>query len=327
MKAQRRHQLEHNDFADWLEAKGDQLRPYWQSILAGGLAVLIALGAYWYLKYRRDVVAQDAATQLQAALAIPQTEESVLGLEAVAADFAGTPLAIFAHLAAADRLLAEGVDALFTDRAAANAQLTQAREHYQAVVDGAHEPHLVARALLGLGKSFESLNQLQDARNAYERLASDFQASPEATAAQARLSDLSRQETLEFYDWFAQQEPAPQLPDSPILPGGDVPFDPSALPDTPIDLDGDSVLSPDAGGATEDDLPEGDAPLLPGATEPATDTPAESSESPAADAALPASDAPDTGAAPEEAAPSSAPGDAAAPQGEPQPEVPVSTPE
>ena len=46
MKSERRHELQHNELADWLIKAGQQIKPYQNAMLAGAVALFI-LSAYW----------------------------------------------------------------------------------------------------------------------------------------------------------------------------------------------------------------------------------------------------------------------------------------
>src|SRR5690606_17554810 len=108
-------------------------------------------------------------------------------------------------------------NALFRDRAEANEELRRAREAYQVIV-GERGASDVARqrATHGLARTLEALNELDEARETYQKLVTNWPQGPYADEARNRIKDLERRSTKEFYDWFAMQDPRPR-PD-PQLP-------------------------------------------------------------------------------------------------------------
>ncbi len=53
MKAERRHELQHNELADWLAATAERLRPYSRAILGVTIAAVVLLLAYYLITSRR----------------------------------------------------------------------------------------------------------------------------------------------------------------------------------------------------------------------------------------------------------------------------------
>ena len=186
-------------------------------------------------------------------------------------------------LSLADHHLREGITQLFNDRAAASKSLHAAVDGYTRIVDHSKSATLEERAALGAGRAYESLNELDKARAAYEMLASKG-SGPFASEAQQRLRNLEREPTKRFYDWFFAATPPRQGFGGISMPGTRPDF--NTLPDersfAPATTDATAPAeTPAATEGTATGPAEGDAGANPdGATEAAPPEPA-ASEPPA----------------------------------------------
>ena len=232
MKAERRHELQDNELANWLGQYLEHIKPYSKTLLAVVLlAVAAAVAGVFVL---RD---QAARAQLgwndfyQAA-----GQRSTDALEDVAKQHAGTEAAIWATQAEADLQLAEGVNALYRSREQAGDLLESAKQRYLSVAESPSADRLLKeRAWFGLGRAHESLSELDEAMDYYGRLA---QSSPESALgkeSQRRLEMLQDPEVEKWYNWFGRQKPRPPTaPGRPGFPGNpDLPGDLGNLPDRP----------------------------------------------------------------------------------------------
>lgn len=285
MKTERRHELETNELAEWLAVTIERVRPYSRAILAGVIAVAVLLVGMGIVRQRRAAQRTEAWNAFFTAVNTMQTDP----LSEVMAQYAGSEVGLWAQLRLADLQLSEGTDLLFTNRPAALDELRSAEENYTGVRDGADNPEVRERALMGLARTLEALNRLDDARAAYRQVTEEYPEGLFAPTAARRLADLERQGTKEFYDWFATQDPRPASETSLTPGGGQAPFDFESLPDDSSGLlPTDSVTPGEAGGAILD-LGGGAAESSPGDSEP--------SATPAGDAAPPAEAAPQDGTA------------------------------
>jgi hypothetical protein len=259
MKAERRHELQHNELADWLAEAIEKLKPYSRAIVGVIVAAAVLLTTYVILSGRSERKQTTAWTDYYLAVqGAPENVES--DLEAVMSQHEGVAAGRWAQVALADLKLGEGIKALFTDKTAAKKSLETAVEYYQAVIPEAEDPLLIARARFGLARALESLGELEKAREVYQQVVEASGTNAYISLAEERLKDLKRGSTQDFYAWFQQQEPAAAPPAGssslPGTPGLKLPFEDSAL-GTPgdVNLSGDSIL----------DLPElqkGPGPLL-----------------------------------------------------------------
>jgi hypothetical protein len=155
-------------------------------------------------------------------------------LLSVADQYGDTPAAVYARLMAANGLLNGGIDHLFEDKAKGTEELRDAIKNFTQVLQSASEPIFTHQATLGLARAHESLNELSEARKYYQQLVD--QKGIYSQMAEARLKDLDRKSTKDFYDWFAQQQPRPRAEGLPGIPGLGPEFNlDSAAP--PVDLD------------------------------------------------------------------------------------------
>ncbi|HEY1598218.1 MAG TPA: hypothetical protein VGG64_01360 [Pirellulales bacterium] len=285
MKTERRHELHHNALADWLGDQIDRIRPY-SRIFLGVLLAAVTVGLlYTYLSKQSARQIEQGWQRYFTAIDQLQQKRDVDDLTQLAesSEFANTPVGYWSMLSLADYHLNQGLDQLFKDRPAAAASLRQAIDGYSRVTNQTQYPMLAERAVLGIARGYESLNELDKARAVYEQLATRASAGPFVTEAQQRLRDLGQEPTKRFYDWFFAATPPRTGLDGPGMPGvrpnfGGLP-DEGAFKSPDIDIDG--LLSKPAGGAqtpAEGDQPSADAesdkPAADAATDPAAETPA-----------------------------------------------------
>jgi hypothetical protein len=303
MKAERRHELKHNELADWLGERMEMLKPHATGVLLGiVLLAVILIGSAWYLGGKNQAASRAWSRYFQAF----NDREPQKTLDAIAGDQSGSKAAWWAKLAVADMDLGKGAAMLYSDRAEATKLLQQAKDGYSRV-EAADDPMLKSRARLGLAKVHESLCNVEEAQKYYELVAKDATSPAIAKAAAADAERLKDKEEAEFLEWFAKQTPKRPAP----LPGmgGTVPGLPGDLPSRPNIGLTPGVLE-GVGTETATDAGTGLPPTTPGLPPPA-DAPAAGTEKKSdvpADEAKPA--APPAETKPDEAA--SSPGKAEA---------------
>jgi tetratricopeptide (TPR) repeat protein len=244
MKAERRHELQHNEIADWLAEAIERVKPYSRAIAGVALAAAVLLTAYVVLSRRAESKQSTAWNEYYQALQSPSNEGLEADLEAIAREHQSAVAGLWAAVTLADLQLDEGVRSFFFDRRAAEKKLQSAAAHYEAVVEKADDPLLRARALYGLGRAQESLGHLDEARRAYRQIVDAEGSDAFRSLARLRLDDLERDSTKDFYAWFETQEPA----GASSLPSGSLgerfPFDESGLGSPgDLNLSGDNILN------------------------------------------------------------------------------------
>jgi tetratricopeptide (TPR) repeat protein len=246
MKAERRHELQHNELADWVAVAVERVKPYSRAIVGVVVAAAVLLTTYVVLSNRAERKQTTAWTDYYLAIQGPLADVES-DLEVVMREHEGVAAGRWAQVALADLKLGEGIKALFTDKAVAKKNLESAVEHYQAVIPEAEDALLVARARFGLGRALESQGELEKAREVYEQVVEASGTNAYVSLAEARLTDLKRDSTQDFYAWFEQQEPVAPPPAAnslPGTPGQKLPFDDSLL-NTPgsVNLSGENILN------------------------------------------------------------------------------------
>ncbi|HEX4146015.1 MAG TPA: hypothetical protein VHY91_21115 [Pirellulales bacterium] len=230
MKTERRHELESNQLANSLGHWADAVRPYFNTILAAILAVVVA-GAV-YLVAQRRAVAGNAVAWDQYFTALAHLDR--LKLEDLGEEYTGTPVGWWSSCMAAELGLNEGSNQLFHDKVLAHDILRRSADRYAQVLGEAHDPALLKQANFGLARVHECLGEIKKAADEYQAIAAKWPGTAVASAAEQRAKDLKAMPTREFYDWFAKQDIGKgRISPRPGMPGLKSPFNLDALPDAP----------------------------------------------------------------------------------------------
>jgi len=208
MKSERRHELEHNELADWIGNTIQAIKPY-RNLILGILILLVVGGAVfaWWKNHSGGQTA-DAWDQFYKAL----DSSNPTKLSEVMEQYPKTHVAHCAALVAADMHLNMGCDRLFENKALANQELYKATQLYQTVLDpreGSRNAMLREQATFGLARAYEASGDLDKAVECYEQIGKNWPKGGYAAAAQSRLNDLGKHSTKQWYDKFAQFDPKP----------------------------------------------------------------------------------------------------------------------
>lgn len=294
MKTERRHELQTNALADFIGKNLEKTQGRGKTILALVVLTIAVLFAAKFLV--ENQAAQSQVGWNQFFLAFGQRDPAAL--EIVAKGNVGTTAGVWAQLAEADLKLAEGIGDLYTNRDNAKTNLQLAEEKYKAVDLTATEQLLRTRAWFGLGQAYESMSQVEKAKEYYGKLTDNAPKSALGKEAARRLAALEDPDTEKWYNWFANQTPRPSI--IPGAPGadfpGNLPFDLEGLPDRPDLSVPDFSSAPGAGtdpaeaepeagpelNSPTSDTPESDAPTsdTPTSDTPESETPADVSPEP-----------------------------------------------
>jgi predicted negative regulator of RcsB-dependent stress response len=272
MKADRRHELQQNELADWLGEKIEQIKPYATQIALGvALLLLVIAGGMWWYNGSDQAT---AATWSDLFTARNQPRDSEKALDAFANQKTGTPAALWARMTIGDFAAEQGGRAMFTDRTEAKKQLDKAEAEYKAVEAGTNDEMLKSRARLGLAKVNETLCKPDEARKYYELVATSLKDSAIGKAAAADAARLKSPDQIALLAWFAKEQPKRPLPFPGM--GGNIPGLPNDLPARPdISLPNVPNLGLDNIGTGTPTTPPPDfpAPVTPGTTPPVTPAP------------------------------------------------------
>ena len=216
-------EVEGNALADGIASALDALRPHLRAILMGLAGIFLAsLGWMWVQQQRAALVAKSWDDYM---FAISPVDPAALA--DVSTQHSGTPAGEWADLIQAEMALDEGAELLFVDRDRAMPKLQAAADGYAALLVGRQKGLLAERAMFGLAKANESLGKIDDARQGYEAVTSDYPGGALAGMARQRSRSLEGERAREWYTWFAAQKMTPPTPidNSPILgaPAGAAP--------------------------------------------------------------------------------------------------------
>jgi tetratricopeptide (TPR) repeat protein len=241
MKSARRHELEHNQLAVWLAAKAETIKPHLKTAGAAILAVALAWLVYSFVTGRsQQRLAEGWEKYYQA--------NDLKEYQAVADEFENSPAGLAARQQLALMQLGDGNRRLMLDREAGMILLEGAAKNFETVIRESNDPMVKQHAMYQLGRAYESMGQLENAKTEYEKLTKNWPDSAYASAAKGRLEDLEKPATKEFYDWYktARMQSLTEriggsklgdaLKEEPTSP------DPLALPDPPERKD---VIGPD----------------------------------------------------------------------------------
>ena len=329
MKTKRRHELQTNVLAAWLAEKIEGVQPYSKAMLAVVIAAVAGYLAFTVSGWRSDREQAAGWTAFFDA-------RSLDDLGRIAEDYPNSQAGLWALLSAADGELASGTDLLFRQREQAQESLESAVDKYLRVSQQATHPMLERRARFNIAQAYESLNNLDNAKEAYKVVVDTWPDSVLGKEAQRRLDDLNDPATEDFYTWFFESSPiiaqtppvsaSPQptrsiyddLPDDPDLslpdlldltrplPGGS---SGPALPDpaAAVDEADDPNAKGDEGDSTDDDpasQPDDSAAPTDDASQDAPPSTSDDSATPEDDAddepAATENDSPDSSDEPEE---------------------------
>jgi tetratricopeptide (TPR) repeat protein len=284
MKAEKRHELQKNELADWLGTHAEGAADYFWPIVGGVVvAFALAIGVVWYMN-SRDAASATAWDKYYQAFAEREREAE---LKEVAKTYQDSVAAQWARLAYADIALAKAADLMFNDRTEAKSKLSEAKEAYEEVLKNARDPQILTRAQYGLARALETDCKPEEAKKYYEMVAKTEKDSALGKAAARDAERMADPETVEFLAWFADAKPRKPVPTGhggiPGLPPLNVPTD---LPERP-DLSLPGPLNFEPGKLTEEapeaappkfqfspeDSPKGTAPEAPKNDAPKNDTP------------------------------------------------------
>ena len=335
MKAERRHELQHNELADWIGGVIEQAKPHAGVIVGVIAAAVLAIVAFAYLSQSSGTRGGPAWDAYFRASEIETFEQRVKDLNRVAEDYPGSPAGVWAQLTAGDSRLLEGTNKSYKDRVAGEEEISKAIDNYKDVEKAASSlpraqgEELRRRAMWGLAQANEVLLQPDEAVEQYEKIAKQWPESAFGKAAAARAKKLGAMQ--EWFTWYAgvdpksikptqrdRQPPLDFTPPRQPQPYDDLPDDPDLSLPGPLDLDptrSGGLLQDPPSGTTEPPAEESsETPAGETTNEPANETPAEPAPPAEGETSTPPSDdagatepAPPSDEAPSEEAPSEEP--------------------
>jgi predicted negative regulator of RcsB-dependent stress response len=152
MKSERRHELQHNELAEWIVKTGQAVKPYQNLLVAALVIVVVALVAYsWWSRNTAEQTAQ-AWNDLDNGLASGNLDL----LSKVAEDYSDTHAGRVATVLSADLRLAGGCNQRFVNKAVAEQELTKAIELYESDLKPNASDFMRQRSTFGLARAQEA---------------------------------------------------------------------------------------------------------------------------------------------------------------------------
>jgi predicted negative regulator of RcsB-dependent stress response len=301
MKAERKHELQHNELDDLLVKVVHFLRENGVVIAVSVIVLILAVGTYAYLSAGSAINA-DAGLWEDYIFALSDSKDPERELQSLIdkedrGSRATSPPLLWARLSLGNLKLAQGTRQLFENRDDAVQSLEDAEKNFAVVEKNAGRvAELRDRARLGLAEVYESLGRPEDARKYYGMVAKSSPDSAQGKLAVRGERRMAQQNNQEFLTWFAQQKPVKKpsggLPnfdfqDPPEVPGFSVPPLPDSGDDNPITpgLKIPSKLPDDSGTDVDRDSETEKSKDSPADEKPADEKPAEdkSAEDPSAE--------------------------------------------
>ncbi len=223
MKRERRHELQHNDLAEWILKGYERIVPYKNAILGASLllVVLVIAAVLWH----SHSVAE--AGEAWNSLGVPvqphfDAEQWIDVMAKTAQTYPGTEAAQWAEVFAADTALMCGTNRILTEKKNGIKYLTDAKGRYAKALETLTIKGAQEQALFGKARAIESLientEQLKEATAAYQELIDKFPQGMYKPIADQRIERLQKPETLKFYEALAKYKGEPRKTESPQSP-------------------------------------------------------------------------------------------------------------
>lgn len=234
MKRERRHELQHNDLAEWILKGYERILPYRNAIVGVALLAIVLIVSLMLWQSRAAAQAGEAWNSLGIPVFQPQfLDDRTIGeMQKAIATHSGTPAAEWAEVFAGDAELAIGTNKIITDKKIGIEFLTRALDRYTKAVDTLTIPAAKEQAMFGKARALESLiqnkEQVAKAVAAYEELNEKFPHGMFKPVVEQQIERLKKNDSLMFYEALAQYAPKPKV-ESPRSQLGKL----GALPENP----------------------------------------------------------------------------------------------
>jgi hypothetical protein len=206
MKSERRHELQHNDLAEWAIKIYQHVAPYRNAIL-GVVLLLIVAGITWTIWHGHS---QGQAAEGWNAIGLPGVQADINRLEKASSEYKGMPAGEWAQVLAADTFLSASENQLKEHKDVANQYFNFALERYEKTLAASPDYMARERAMFGKARILESLGKLPEATAAYTDLNKAFPEGTYKAIADQRIEQLAKPEIAEFYKALAQYTPPPK---------------------------------------------------------------------------------------------------------------------
>ena len=263
-KTERRHELQQNDLAAYLEQANKRIEPYSKQILVGILLVLAVGVAYSFYNSERDAESSMATLQLIQNTNVPQVDPDVLG--EINTEYIETSAGKLAKLYEGMALVSKGNQDIYTEPENAKESLTQGIEVLSAAAANTDDTLIKSRAHLGMALANVTLGDRDAAITAYNEVIDANESEAMVENATSRIAYLESDAGKDFTSWFKDADfkpaqmpnPDPSLPPMSGLEGlPGLNLDLPAIEPTEPSPDTDSETNPLKGDAAPRDLDGG----------------------------------------------------------------------
>ncbi|PQO25503.1 hypothetical protein C5Y96_24495 [Blastopirellula marina] len=217
MKSERRHEIQENSLAHFLEGILEQAKPH--ATMIGGVALALLLGFVGYAILNTDsgIVKHEEWNAVYSTLdqSFRVGEDDVKRQEVaqefatLSTDFGTTRPALWAEYFYGQQNLTQASDLAFSDPQSATADIERALKSFQKVYDSADMPVLKVKALWGMAEAYElqaTKESLAKAKSNYEEILVIWPDTNTALLAEERIKRLDNQGVDGFYAWYRDQD-------------------------------------------------------------------------------------------------------------------------
>ena len=238
-KTERRHELQQNDLAAYLDRANKRIEPYSKQILAGILLVLAVSVAYSFYNSERAAESSMATMELIQNTNVPSQDSEALS--DINTNYVETSAGKLAKLYEGMALVSQGNQDIYTERAAAEESLEKGIQVLTDTASSTDDALIKSRAHLGVALANVTLGNNEAAIDAYKQVIAANESEAMVENANSRIEILSSASNQEFATWFKTADFTPAaLPNlDPALPPD------SALPNMPdFDLNLPGLTTP-----------------------------------------------------------------------------------
>lgn len=217
MKSERRHEIQENSLAHFLEGILERAKPH--ATMIGGVALALLLGfvGYVILNTESGVVKNEEWSAVYSTLdqSFRVGEDDVKRQEVaqefatLSTDYGTSPPALWAEYFYGQQNLTQASDLAFSDPQSASADIERALKSFQKVYDSADLPVLKVKALWGLAEAYElqgTQESLGKAKSNYEEILVIWPDTNTSMLAEERIKRLNNQGVDGFYAWYRDQD-------------------------------------------------------------------------------------------------------------------------
>ncbi|WDI41129.1 tetratricopeptide repeat protein [Bremerella sp. P1] len=217
MKSERRHEIQENSLAHFLEGILEQAKPHATMIGGVALAILLAFVGYVILNTDSGVVKNEEWSAVYSTLdqSFRVGEDDVKRQEVaqefatLSTDFGTSRPALWAEYFYGQQNLTQASDLAFSDPQSAAADIERALKSFQKVYDSADLPVLKVKALWGMAEAYElqaTKESLGKAKTNYEEILVIWPDTNTSMLAEERIKRLNNQGVDGFYAWYRDQD-------------------------------------------------------------------------------------------------------------------------